>query len=237
MSEPRRWQPFAANRGAQIQELTPNVHWNFVSGTENPADRGTRGIPPTKLESVTCVSMDPIDSQNHPIILPKTDHVVNLIFTDYPLKLLRAGPQLLQAALREKFWTLLVLDVVRRVVRRCIPCFRIRPRFAEQFMGDLPESRVCSSSVFQRTGDDFAGPFLIRSSKGRGSHNTKRNICVFVCLATKAVHLEVVSNLTSEILCDKGTNFYGASTYLRKEFYQLLKEDAVHKLLVTDNIT
>ncbi|GFY60137.1 uncharacterized protein TNIN_392511 [Trichonephila inaurata madagascariensis] len=37
-SEPRRWQPFVANRVAQIQELTPNVHWNFVSGLENPAD-------------------------------------------------------------------------------------------------------------------------------------------------------------------------------------------------------
>ncbi|GFR28831.1 integrase catalytic domain-containing protein [Trichonephila clavata] len=50
-SEPRRWQPFVANRVAQIQELTPNVHWNFVSGLENSADCGTRGIPPTKLEN------------------------------------------------------------------------------------------------------------------------------------------------------------------------------------------
>ncbi|GFS73992.1 DUF1758 domain-containing protein [Trichonephila clavipes] len=49
-SDPRRWQPFVANRVAQIQELTPNVHWNFVSGLENPADYGMRGIPPTKLE-------------------------------------------------------------------------------------------------------------------------------------------------------------------------------------------
>ncbi|GFW21156.1 integrase catalytic domain-containing protein [Trichonephila clavipes] len=49
-SDPRRWQPFVANRVAQIQELTPNVHWNFVSGLENPADCGTRGIPPTKLK-------------------------------------------------------------------------------------------------------------------------------------------------------------------------------------------
>ncbi|GFW55940.1 DUF1758 domain-containing protein [Trichonephila clavipes] len=48
--DPRRWQPFVANRVAQIQELIPNVHWNFVSGLENPADCGTRGIPPTKLE-------------------------------------------------------------------------------------------------------------------------------------------------------------------------------------------
>ncbi|GFU01197.1 integrase catalytic domain-containing protein [Trichonephila clavipes] len=46
-SESRRWQPFVANRVAQIQEPTPNVHWNFVSDQENPADCGRRGIPPT----------------------------------------------------------------------------------------------------------------------------------------------------------------------------------------------
>ncbi|GFX93309.1 integrase catalytic domain-containing protein [Trichonephila clavipes] len=88
-------------------------------------------------------------SQKHPIVLPKTDHVVNLIISDYHLKLLHAGPQLLQAALREKFWILSARDSVRRVVRRCISCFRNRPKFAEQIMGDLPESRVCPSSVFQ----------------------------------------------------------------------------------------
>ncbi|GFV12974.1 integrase catalytic domain-containing protein [Trichonephila clavipes] len=401
-SDPRRWQPFVANRVAQIQELTPNVHWNFVSGLENSADCGTRGIHPTKLEKCNlwfngpdCLrsSTFPIgefednpqlqehmsaeakrtsklimlnvvdatfkteffqkfsswnklkrvvayclrfvkncslsackrrksflttaelseaekgivkfiqrehfsmevsylsagkqlpstnklipltpfyddsgiirvggrlknsilaDSQKHPILLPKTDHVVNLIISDYHLKLLHAGPQLLQAALREKFWILSARDAVKRVVRRCISCFRNRPKFTEQIMGDLPESRVCPSSVFQRTGIDFAGPFLIRSSKGRGSRNTKCYICVFVCLATKAVHLEVVSDLTSkafiaylkrfvarrgkpsEIFCDQGTNFYGASRDLRKEFHQLMKEDAVHQFLVTDNIT
>ncbi|GFU08304.1 integrase catalytic domain-containing protein [Trichonephila clavipes] len=176
------------------------------------------------------------DSQKHAILLPKTDHVVNLIISDYHMKLLHAGPQLLQAPLREIFWILSTRGPVRTLVRRCIPCFRNRPKFAEQIMGDLPESRVCPSSVFQRTGIDFAGPFLIRSSKGRGSQNTKVYICVFVCLAKKAVHLEVVSDLTSkaflaclkrfvarrvkpsEIFCGKGTNFHGASRDLRKEF-------------------
>ncbi|GFV92142.1 integrase catalytic domain-containing protein [Trichonephila clavipes] len=249
-SESRRWQPFVANRVAQIQELTPNVHWNFVSGLENPADCGTRGIPPTKLEKYNLWFYGPdwlrsstfpigefadnpqlqehmsaeakrtsklimlnlvdatfkaelfqkfsswnklktvaayylrfvkncslsackrrksflttaelseaekgivkfiqrdhfsmevscllADSQKHPILLPKTNHVVNLIISDYHLKLLHVGLQLLQAALRQKFWILSDRDAVRSVVRRCIPCFRNRPKFAEQIMGDLP---------------------------------------------------------------------------------------------------
>ncbi|GFV67139.1 integrase catalytic domain-containing protein [Trichonephila clavipes] len=109
--------------------------------------------------------------------------------------------------------------------------------------------------VFQQTDINFAGPFLIRNSKRRGSRNTKCYICVFVCLATETVRLEVVSDLTSkafitflkrfvarrgkpsDIFCDQGTNFYGASRNLRNEFRQLMKKDAYHQFLVTDNIT
>ncbi|GFW03614.1 integrase catalytic domain-containing protein [Trichonephila clavipes] len=174
------------------------------------------------------------ESQKHPILLPKIDHVVNLIISDYHLKLLHDGPQLLQASLREKFWILSARDAVRRVVRRCIPCFRNRPRFAEQIMEDFPEN------------PEFV-PLLYSNELGY--------ICVFVCLATKAVHFEVVSDLTSkafiaslkrfvarrgkpsEILCDQGTNFYGASRDLGKEFRHLMKKDTIHQFLVTDNIT
>ncbi|GFS49797.1 integrase catalytic domain-containing protein [Nephila pilipes] len=49
-SKPRRGKPFVGNRGAHIQELTPNVHWNFENGLKNPADCRTRGISPTTLE-------------------------------------------------------------------------------------------------------------------------------------------------------------------------------------------
>ncbi|GFW02998.1 integrase catalytic domain-containing protein [Trichonephila clavipes] len=163
------------------------------------------------------------DSQKHPILLPKTDHVVNLIISDYHLKLLHAGPQLLQAVLREKFWILSARDSVRSVVRRCISCFRNRPKFAEQIMGDVPESRVCPSSVFQRTGTDFAGA----PRKEEAGILSAKSASSFVARRGKP----------SEIFCDQGTNFYGASRDLRKEFRQLMKEDAVHQFLVTDNIT
>ncbi|GFS60126.1 DUF1758 domain-containing protein [Trichonephila clavipes] len=43
------------------------------------------------------------DSQKHPILLPKTDHIMNLIISDYHMKLLHAGRQLLPAALKENF--------------------------------------------------------------------------------------------------------------------------------------
>ncbi|GFR19341.1 integrase catalytic domain-containing protein [Trichonephila clavata] len=90
--------------------------------------------------------------------------------------------------------------------------------------------------------------------QGRGSRNTKCYICVFVCLATKAVHLEVVSDLTSrafiaclkrfvvrrdkisDIFCDQPTSTELAEIS-KGSSGSLMKEDAINQFLVTDNIT
>ncbi|XP_028173713.1 uncharacterized protein LOC114362479 [Ostrinia furnacalis] len=94
-------------------------------------------------------------------------------------------------------------------------------------MGNLPNSRLHLEYPFLETGVDYAGPVLIADRKGRGCKLVKCYICVFVCLATKALHLELVSDLTKEafiaalnrfiarrgrpqrIFSDNGTTFVG----------------------------
>lgn len=103
-------------------------------------------------------------------------------------------------------------------------------------MGDLPRQRVVPARPFLHTGVDYAGPISLRMTKGRGYRSYKIFIAVFVCLSTKAVHLEVVSDYTSEAflavlkrftsrrgLCrslysDCGTNFVRADAQLRAFF-------------------
>ncbi|XP_011174545.2 uncharacterized protein LOC105206774 [Solenopsis invicta] len=88
---------------------------------------------------------------------------------------------------------------------------------------------------FMVTGVDYAGPFQLRESRRRGRfHVSKSYVALFICFSTKAVHLEVVTSLTSEAfiaalsrftarrgLCaqlfsDNGTNFVGASRELQE---------------------
>ena len=86
----------------------------------------------------------------------------------------------------------------------------------------------------------------------------KGYICIFVCLATKAVHLEVTSDLTTSafIAClrrfisrrncpktihtDNGSNFIGARNELQ-ELYQFLANeshnDIIHQHLLKDKVT
>ncbi|XP_070167797.1 uncharacterized protein [Polyergus mexicanus] len=103
-------------------------------------------------------------------------------------------------------------------------------------MGDLPRLRVMPARPFLSTGIDYAGPIQLRTTKGRGHCAYKAFIAVFVCLSTKAVHLEVVSDYSADAflaalrrftarrgLCrslhsDCGTNFVGADAQLRAFF-------------------
>ena len=97
-------------------------------------------------------------------------------------------------------------------------------------MGDLPEMRVTPSRAFTHCGIDYAGFYNIKDGKSRTRTFIKCYLCIFVCLATKAVHVELVTELTSDafmnafkrrglcknIYTDNGTNFVGANNELNK---------------------
>ena len=65
-------------------------------------------------------------------------------------------------------------------------------------MGQLPLERVNPGIVFENVGIDYAGPISIKYGYVRKTTNVKSYISVFVSLSVRAVHLELVSDLTSE---------------------------------------
>ena len=99
-------------------------------------------------------------------------------------------------------------------------------------MADLPALRLTQVKAFSSVCVDFAGPFSLLRSKHRGAKTSKGYVCVFVCTATKAIHLEVTSDLSSDtflaafrrlvarrgrcttLTSDQGTNFKGAYNQL-----------------------
>lgn len=102
-------------------------------------------------------------------------------------------------------------------------------------MGSLPKNRVQFSNPFEHSGVDYAGPIVTKCYPGRCKKFQKSYIALFVCLCTKALHLEVVSDLSSQaflaayrrfvgrrgrfhkLYSDNGTNFVGAEKILRDE--------------------
>jgi len=100
-------------------------------------------------------------------------------------------------------------------------------------MADLPGSRVQPRRPFEQVGVDYAGPLQLKELRLRKSRIFKIYIAVFVCFTTKAVHLEVVTELSTDaflaafdrfvarrglptdVYSDCGTNFVGADKQLR----------------------
>ncbi|XP_029157629.1 uncharacterized protein LOC114930056 [Nylanderia fulva] len=191
--------------------------------------------------------------ERFPVILPR-HRLTELIIDQAHLRSSHGGPQLTLRVLRQNFWILGARSLVKFRIRKCMACIRESARTASQLMGDLTSPRVTPSPTFSRCGIDYAGPLQIIPYVGRGQNSRKYYVCIFICLATTAIHLEYVSDYSSEgflaafrrfvsrrglptdVYSDNGTNFVGADRELRLAFIRTCKDRAVHDHLVTDGV-
>ena len=135
----------------------------------------------------------------HPILLPKDHAVTRLVVTDtHERSGHGSGLDHTLTDLRARFLIIKGKRVVRNILEACPQC---RRRFsfktANQMMAPLPRSRLQGSvRTFEKVGMDYVGPYLTR--QGRGRTKAKRYLCLFTCLVTLAVHLEMSCSLDTE---------------------------------------
>lgn len=170
----------------------------------------------------------------HPVILPVRSRFVELLIRHIHGKFFHAQRALVVNHLRTKFWCHGNLSsAVKKCIRLCVTCVRYKSEATKQLMADLPVARVNPSRPFTNVGIDFAGPFTTKCVGHRSNIRYKSYIALFVCLSTRATHLEVVSSLSTDhfmlsftrfiarrgrpalILSDNGTNFVGAAAILQ----------------------
>ncbi|XP_031346826.1 uncharacterized protein LOC116173472 [Photinus pyralis] len=190
-------------------------------------------------------------SEKHPCIIGAKSHLAHLLIIDAHQKTLHGGLQITLAYLRRRYWIINGRRTAQGTIRKCARCIRYKKQTATQLMGDLPAARVTPSAPFQHCGIDYAGPIQVRAWKGRGHKSYKGYIAVFVCLATRAIHLEVVSDMTTEsflaalkrfqarrgrcqhIYSDNGTNFVGASKMIEQDVHKILQSKEIQDASTT----
>lgn len=135
--------------------------------------------------------------EKYPLLLPKTSRLTTLLIDYVHRENGRPGPQALQNLLSQDYWILSARSIIRQRTHRCIPCFRAKPSVLQPVMGNLPVHRVSQIKPFGRAGVDFAGPFEVKAAMLRKIKITKAYICIFICMTTTAVHIELVSDLST----------------------------------------
>ncbi|XP_055850554.1 uncharacterized protein LOC129915115 [Episyrphus balteatus] len=96
--------------------------------------------------------------------------------------------------MREKFWLPGGRQSIKKVIASCRICWRLRGKAASQPFAPLPRDRIQASRPFETVGVDFAGPLYTQSDDTQ----SKVYIMIFTCAVVRAVHLELVLNLTTE---------------------------------------
>ena len=181
--------------------------------------------------------------QMHPSILHQTDHLPKLIGRQLHVDNLHVGPTALLALISLQYHIVGAKNLTKSVSRTCIRCKKVYARTCTQQIGQLPLAA--------------AGPIMIKRGYTRVRTLEKTYICLFICMATKAIHLEVVRDLSSAgflaalhcfVACrgcpetlttDNGTNFIGAQKEL-KGLYDILNapsaQNAVDRYCTAQNI-
>ena len=160
-----------------------------------------------------------LDEQKYPIILrDSTSHLTILIIWNAHESVLHHGIESTLSFVRRKYWICKGRKSIKNVIGKCITCRRHQGKTMKPpETPDLPNYRTnYIAHAFQSTGLDFAGPLYVSDKK-----DSKTYILLLTCASSRAIHLELVSEMT-------------VGGFLRG-FKRFISRRGVPKLIIHDN--
>lgn len=133
--------------------------------------------------------------------------------------------------MRKKAWVIRGRRIAQKAVDACILCKKSRARRCQQVMADLPPERTEPAAPFKFTTVDLFGPYLVKDEVKKRVTMKVWGV-VFCCMASRAIHTELASAMSTEafllayqkfsavrghprkVWSDPGTNFIGAKPVL-----------------------
>ena len=172
--------------------------------------------------------------EKHPILIPNSHHIGKLLVSHHHELAKHQGRHITEGVIRSAgLWIIGLKRLVYSVISKCLLCRRFRGNLTTQKMSDLPKERLKSCPPFTYVGVDCFGPYDIVTRRTRGgSINSKRWAVLFSCMSCRAVHIEVIEEMSTssfinalrrfmsirgkvkEFYSDRGTNFIGAAKEL-----------------------
>ncbi|XP_071160975.1 uncharacterized protein [Mytilus edulis] len=239
------------NRIEEIKSLCGDNVWRYCPTKDNPADLLTRGITSDELQqneiwfsgpkwlnskedwptwngnnvtSSVCTTMSENDDkietmENNQNVCIAKDRLTHLIVLEAHENTLHSGINITLAYIQQTFWIPKLRQCVKSILMKCVTCRKVIGKsYPAPEIPPLPKERVQDATPFSITGVDFTGALTI---KNRHNEESKAYICLFTCAVTRAVHLELVYDLSEEsfLLC----------------FRRFVSRRSVPKIMMSDN--
>lgn len=137
------------------------------------------------------------------------------------------------SSLRQRYWIPSIKQRVRSILRSCVICRRVSGKpYRAPDHAPLPAFRVSDAPPFTVVGVDYTGAFTTRGISLKD--DLKSYICLFTCATSRAIHLELVEDLTAQsfllafrrfvshhslpsmIISDNATNFECGADFITK---------------------
>ncbi|XP_075150735.1 uncharacterized protein LOC142224836 [Haematobia irritans] len=134
-------------------------------------------------------------TERNPIILPKRSYFSQLVVAEAHRKTFHGGVSNVLVHIRTKYWIIQARQLIKRVLQRCVICLRLHGKSATEPWTVLPTERVVTSRQFETTVVDFAGPLYVVSDSKESEK--KVYIILFTCAAIRAIHLELVGDMST----------------------------------------
>lgn len=134
-------------------------------------------------------------SAKHPVLLPRNHFLTTLFVRRAHERVAHGGVKATLTELRSRFWIVQGRNFVKHILGQCTVCRRFGGKpYRAPLPPPLPTFRVEESPPFAHTGVDFAGPLYVKKTDGT---TRKVWLCLFTCCVTRAVHLDLIGDLST----------------------------------------
>ena len=135
------------------------------------------------------------ESARRTVLLPRNERFTHLMIEKVHKQNLHSGVSQCLSQIRHKYWIPYGRAAVKSVIQSCLVCRRHEGgSYKLSTMSPLPGKQIREATSFSRTGLDYLGPLHIRSKDG----TQKVWVCLFTRLVVRAVHLELILDMTTE---------------------------------------
>ncbi len=153
----------------------------------------------TRLERSINMTYD----QRYPFILPRSCVLSRRVVEFNHQRLMHPGVERTHSGVRERYFIINCRNLVRSVIRRCKICVTLRAQPEEPILGPLPSFRLNDREpAFTNVGIDLFGPI-----KANTTTKGKKYGLIVVCTTTRAVHIELMHDLSADQVYSALRNF------------------------------